>query len=416
MSSSDQVWDVIVIGGGAAGLMAAFSAAECGRQVLLLEKNRKLGVKILMSGGTRCNITHDCGPKEIATAIGEQGRFLYPALGALPPDQVVSLIESCGVPTKIETTGKIFPASDRAIDVRDALVSLAESAGAEIRTLQPVTHIARESDAFLVHTELANFRARRLILTTGGQSYPGCGTTGDGYPWAASLGHTLVPPVAALTPIRTTDPGPKQLSGMTLPSTGVTVVDPGGQPPEVIARQQGSILFTHFGFSGPAIMNVSRAINRHDSPARLMLNLDFVCRESTEHFQSRFRDLLEAQGRSSVANLTIEDVPRRLLRYLLDRAEIPSETRAAELHRDQFTRLVREMKCASFPVSGTLGFKKAEVTAGGISLEEINSRTMESKTCPGLFLAGEVIDIDGPIGGYNFQAAFSTGWLAGQNV
>ena len=416
MSSSNQAWDVIVIGGGAAGLMAACSAAERGRQVLLLEKNRKLGVKILMSGGTRCNITHDCGPKEIATAIGEKGRFLYPALGALPPDQVVEMIESCGVSTKIESTGKIFPASDRAIDVRDALVSLAESAGAVIRNLHPVTDVSRDKEEFHIKTESASFRTRRLIITTGGKSYPGCGTTGDGYAWATALGHTLVPPVAALTPIQTTDPGPRQLSGMTLPLAGVIVMDTGGSQPQMIAENKGSLLFTHFGFSGPAILNVSRAINCHESSGQLFLQLDFVCRGTTEQFSSELRQQLQAQGRSSIANLAIEDVPRRLMRFLLGRANIPPETRAAELSREQANRLTAELKSASFPISGTLGFEKAEVTAGGINLQELHSKTMESKVCPGLFLAGEVIDIDGPIGGYNFQAAFSTGWLAGQNA
>ncbi|MEE2826924.1 MAG: NAD(P)/FAD-dependent oxidoreductase [Planctomycetota bacterium] len=416
MSTSNQAWDVIVIGGGAAGLMAAYSAAERGRQVLLLEKNRKLGVKILMSGGTRCNITHDCGPKEIATAIGEKGRFLYPALGALPPHQIVQMIESCGVSTKIESTGKIFPASDRAIDVRDALVSLAESAGAIIRNLHPVTDVSRDNEEFLIKTEAASFRTRRLILTTGGKSYPGCGTTGDGYTWATALGHTLVPPVAALTPIQTSDPGPRQLSGMTLPLTGVTVMDTSGSQSQVIAQDKGSVLFTHFGFSGPAILNVSRVINCHKPSGQLLLQLDFVCRGTTEQFSSQLRQLLQAQGKSSIANLAIEEIPRRLMRFLLDRANILPETRAAELSREQANRLTGELKSASFPISGTLGFEKAEVTAGGINLQEIHSKTMESKVCPGLFLAGEVIDIDGPIGGYNFQAAFSTGWLAGLNA
>lgn len=193
-------------------------------------------------------------------------------------------------------------------------------------------------------------------------------------------------------------------------------MDTGGSQPQMIAENKGSLLFTHFGFSGPAILNVSRAINSHEPSRQLFLQLDFVCRGTTEQFSSELRQQLQAQGRSSIANLAIEDVPRRLMRFLLGRANIPPETRAAELSREQANRLTGELKSASFPISGTLGFEKAEVTAGGINLQEIHSKTMESKVCPGLFLAGEVIDIDGPIGGYNFQAAFSTGWLAGQNA
>ena len=420
MSIYDQVWDVVVIGGGAAGLLAATSAADRGRNVLLLEKNRKLGVKILMSGGTRCNITHDCGPKEIAAAIGENGRFLYPALGTLPPCQVIQMIESCNVPTKIETTGKIFPASDRALDVRDALVSLAESAGAHLKPLHPVTQITSDGTSFKIETDQGDVNARRVILTTGGKSYPGCGTTGDGYTWAGQFGHTIVPPVAALTPIRTTDAWPRELSGMTIAKAGVSIADPVGerpnQPAKILDHCNDSMLFTHFGFSGPAVLNVSRTVNLHDSPNRLQLNLDFVCDQTPDQFRSTFQDHLIANGKSSIGNLLMDYVPRRLVHCLLDRSGVIPATRAAELNREQANRLMSELKQASFPISGTLGFEKAEVTAGGIAVDEIDPKTMESKLCPGLFLAGEVIDIDGPIGGYNFQAAFSTGWLAGQHA
>ena len=400
--------------------MAAAGASERGLAVLVLEKNRKLGVKILMSGGTRCNITHNCGPKEIAVAIGDKGRFLYPALGALPPDQVIQKIERLGVLTKVEDTGKIFPQSDRAIDVRDALVSIATEAGAKIETLHAVDQISRPGEHFHVVTQGKSVTAQSVILTTGGKSYPGCGTTGDGYEWARHFGHTIIPPVAALTPIRTTDPWASELSGITIPKARVSVLEPtdgtNRKPAKTLACCDDALLFTHVGFSGPAVLNVSRAVNLHRSPNRLSLGIDFIPGQSAAPFRTGLQKTLDNNGKLAAGNLILDDIPRRVLHCLLSRSGIATTDRTAELSRSQVDRLAGELKSATFPISGTLGFKKAEVTAGGVALQEINAKTMESKLCSGLFLAGEIIDIDGPIGGYNFQAAFSTGWLAGQNA
>ena len=233
-------WDVVIVGGGAAGLMAAASAAGFGQRTLLLEKNNKLGVKILMSGGTRCNITHHCDARGIVDAFGarrnssansansgdvSQGQFLRSALGALPPEEVVRLIEAQGVPTKVESTGKIFPVSDRAIDVRDALVNFAVESGAKLRTGQGVGSIRFASDQFEIKTDSDSLTARAAIVTTGGKSYPGCGTTGDGYAWAKSFGHSIVQPVPALTPIRTTVDWAKEIKGITIEDVAIRVMD-----------------------------------------------------------------------------------------------------------------------------------------------------------------------------------------------
>ena len=222
-------FDLIIVGGGAAGLMAAASAIRTGKNVLLLEKNNKLGVKILMSGGTRCNITHACQPKDIVEAFGAQGKFLYSALSTLPPEEVIHLIEEQGVPTKVETGGKIFPVSDRAIDVRDALVKLATDDQQPGHCTVKMNHACREitkrKDSFQVVSEGRCFNSNKVLVTTGGKSYPGCGTTGDGYQWAKELGHTIVPTVAALTPITNHKSWTHEIKGTSFEQVELTVTD-----------------------------------------------------------------------------------------------------------------------------------------------------------------------------------------------
>ena len=245
----EKHWHVIVVGAGAAGLMAAARAAGRGRRTLLLEKNSKLGVKILMSGGTRCNITHDTDSRGIIEAFGRNGRFLHAALRSLPPEQVVRMFNQLGVPTKVESNGKVFPVSDRAIDVRDALVTACRHSGVTIRTQMPAESIERIDDGFRINTPQQTFECRAILITSGGQSYPGCGTTGDGYAWAKAMGHKIIPPRPALTPIRCSEPWVTRLQGVTVPDVSISLpaVDRSAQP---IVRR-GSFLFTHFGFSGP---------------------------------------------------------------------------------------------------------------------------------------------------------------------
>jgi len=255
MSHSEQVLDVIVIGGGAAGLMAAASAAQFGKRTLLLEKNRKFGVKILMSGGTRCNITHNTDVRGIVEAFGRNGKFLHSALSVLSPADCVELFNSLGVETKVESTGKVFPVSNKAIDVRDALVRYAEDSGAELVNESPVLGLTKtESGEFSVETDAGTIKCRSVIVTTGGLSFPGCGTTGDGYPWAENFGHSIVDTVPALTPLLSRCEWANDLKGVTIDPTGVEVWEPEVEGDKKKKRKPivattGSFLFTHFGFS-----------------------------------------------------------------------------------------------------------------------------------------------------------------------
>ena len=426
---------MIVVGAGAAGLMAATSAASRGRRVLLLEKNRKLGVKILISGGTRCNITHNCDNAGIIKAFGRNGRFLHSALAALPPPEVISMIEAAGVATKVEDTGKIFPVSDRAIDVRDALVNMAVDAGAKISPESPVGQIEQTDNGFAVHVTGDNSRTlncRSLLITTGGLSYPGCGTTGDGYAWAEQFGHSIVNTVPALVPLLNDQPWANDLKGITIERMMVQLFEePRAESsdgnsdaatqkkkrkPKSLANREGSFLFTHFGFSGPAPLDVSREVARHPDRRSLRLVCDFLPDVKHEALLNRLAEKKNSEAKQQASGLLSEFFPRRLSDQLLIQAGVQPTTRNADLSKAKLLSLTDCVKRLPLEINGTLGFEKAEVTSGGVNLKEVDSKTMQSKLQPNLFFAGEVLDLDGYIGGFNFQSAFSTGWLAGQHV
>lgn len=414
----DSPYEVVVIGAGAAGLLAAARAAERGRCTLLLEKNPRAGVKILMSGGARCNLTHATDRRGIVRAFAEQGPFLHSALAALGPSDLVALIEAEGVPTKVEETGKIFPCSNRAGDVLAALLARLGRSGCELATGEPAINVERQEHGFRILTPIRTIECQRLIVTTGGQSYPRSGTSGDGYAWLEAMGHTITPRRPALTPVTTEETWVRSLMGVTVPDVAVRVTS-GDDPATVLdarAAARGSLLFTHFGLSGPVVLDVSRAISGHPSPRSLILLCDFWPKEKEAPWTASLRAQCAAAGKKQLISVLEHYAPRRLSEALFAMADIPLEQRAAETSNAQLRRLAQAVKATPIRISGVMGFRKAEVTAGGVSRDEVDSRTMESKLVGGLFLAGEILDLDGPIGGYNFQAAFSTGWLAGDRV
>ncbi|HEY3391556.1 MAG TPA: NAD(P)/FAD-dependent oxidoreductase [Lacipirellulaceae bacterium] len=426
--NSVEARQVLVIGAGAAGLLAAVRSAERGRQTLLLEKNRKAGVKILMSGGTRCNITHDCDAAGIIAAFGSAGRFLHSPLAALGPRELVDLLHAEGVPTKIEPGGKIFPQSDRAADVLNALLRRLNRSGAELSLAEPVIAVQHDRGAFRVETNHRTVECQKLIVTTGGKSYPGCGTTGDGYSWLVDLGHTIRRPRPALVPLTSDEPWLHELAGITVPDVLLHVIDPqlvespnrkrrrDRLPAGLMIERRGSLLFTHFGLSGPVALDVSRAVTAVTNPRALVIAADFFPGHSAESFSNMLAISAATDGKRTVAGIIADELPRRLVDALLHRAAIPLGRRLAELSKTERAALVHQMKQCEIIVTGTRGFDKAEVTAGGVALDEVDSRSMESKLVPNLYIAGEILDLDGFIGGYNFQAAFSTGWLAGESV
>ncbi len=426
----NDIWDVVVIGAGAAGLLAAAEAATRGRRTLLLEKNSRPGVKILISGGTRCNLTQATDKRGIVEAYREQGSFLHSSLALLAPADLVKIIEDEGVPTKREETGKIFPVSDRALDVVNALMQRFNRSGAVLRLEQAVERIERDGERFVVVVGEQRFYATSLLITSGGKSYPGCGTTGDGYAWAEALGHGIVPTRPALVPITSNEPWVLGLSGLTLPDVVLRIAARGDEGREAgsdgstgkkkksrwLDERRGSLLFTHFGLSGPVVLDISRTVTGQEQPDSLDVVCDFVPDIRADELEIGIREQCQAAGKKQVGGVLQKFVPHRLAEELFQQAGVSTEVRAAELSNAARAQLVRWLKEARIPVSGTRGFAKAEVTAGGVDRAEVDSRTMQSKLVPGLFFAGEVLDLDGPIGGYNFQAAFSTGMLAGQHV
>ncbi len=413
-------FDAIIVGGGAAGLWAAGTAAARGRRVLVLEKNTKAGVKILMSGGTRCNITHDCSSADIAAAFGPEGRALLSPLSRLSPSDVIGQLNAMGLATKSEPGGKIFPVSDSAVDVRDAILRRATNSGAIVLTGTAVVDVSKnEQTRFVVSTSEAAYDSESLLLCTGGLSYSGCGTTGDGYPWLEKFGHTLSKRRPALAPVISSASLCKSLQGLTMDDVAIKIV-PSKDYSKKLARHRheyrGGFLWTHFGCSGPTAMNVSRWISDLSdySTARLMVDVLPDC--SAESLSNWLTEGKSTASSKFVKNFLGQRFPSRLVEVLLESCQLRDSTPMAELSKAGIQALIQNLKRLTIPVHGTRGYPKAEVTAGGVVLAEVDFQTMQSRIVDGLFLAGEILDLDGPIGGYNFQAAWSTGHTAGLHL
>jgi len=412
---------ILVLGAGAAGMMAAAVAARRGGDVTVLEKNRKTGVKILMSGGTRCNITHDTDARGITEAFAHARRFLQPSVGKFSPRQVIEHFESLGVATKRESTGKIFPTSNRALDVRDALHRDMLDAGAKLEMEAAVEGLRMAADGRWIVTVQSptgqhELTADRVIVTAGGRSWPGCGTTGDAYEWLQSLGHTIVRTRPALVPLVGGTDATRGLSGLTLDDVVAEVHEADSRSSKrPLVRRRSSWLFTHFGFSGPAAMDVSGVLTLADSMRDRRLQLDLIPDLPEPQLRDQLTRRSGASASQTVASLIGQWVPSRLAAEISTTCGAKHERgdkTLAEFSTAGVNQLIDHLKRWRLPVHDTRGFAKAEVTAGGVALTDVDSRTMLSRHAPGLYIAGEVLDVDGWIGGYNFQAAFSTGHAA----
>ncbi len=423
----DVAYDVVVVGAGAAGLWAAGTCAARGRRTLLLEKNRRPGVKILASGGGRCNVTTTLPPKGVRDAFGvEGGRFLAPALRALTPLDLRAELLRWGVPTHEAPLEKVFPDSQKARDVADALTRRAEAAGAAIRCGTAVVGIERRDGGFVVRTREGDVPAPRAIVAVGGESYPKTGTTGDGYAWMEALGLRLVRRVPALVPLVVDLPWVRALAGVHVQDARVVVVAtadvgrvlaPGsGTVRRVLADRRRPLLFTHTGLSGPGPMDVSRWFEVLAPWHRPSLHVDFAPALSEDAVRAALLAAIAAGPAAPVSRALPAFLPERLAASLCGHAGVPPSRRAGETSKAERHALVQVVKRCEVPVAGTRGYDFAEVTAGGVALDEVDPGTMEVRRAPGLFLCGEILDLDGPIGGFNFQAAFSTAEVAGRHA
>lgn len=413
---------MIVVGAGAAGLWAAERAAREGRSVLLLEKTARTGSKVLASGGTRCNLTTTLDARPAAALFGKSGaRFLETAFRVLPPRAVRARFEELGVPTVDAPLEKIFPTSGRAVDVRDALERAALTAGVRIELECPVERVEPAPDGTWILAIAGGrvARAARVILCPGGKSYPRTGTTGDGYRWLDDLGLEEVEPVPALAPLQSPAAWVRELAGISIQEGEARLVDAAGV---VIGRRRRPVLFTHRGLSGPGAMDLSESVARARVDAdrkrvrvELALRIDLAPDLGADALRAL---LLEAGGRAggpTLSRVLPFEVPRRLLEAVARQAGLREpDPRANQIEREARTRLVDALKGLSVPVDDTLGFDQAEVTAGGLALHEVDAGSLRVKKHPGLYAIGEILDLQGPIGGLNFQAAFATAELAGR--
>jgi predicted Rossmann fold flavoprotein len=413
--SAPPAIDVVVVGGGAAGLMAAISAARHGAaSVALLEGSKRLGTKILMSGGTRCNVTHD--HVDARDYFGGSRHVVARLLRAFSHLDTVRFFEDeLGVPLKREETGKLFPVSDDAQEVVDALIARARALGVAIRPGHKVTSIARDTGAYtLGTTEAGALRARRVILTTGGLSFPGTGSDGTGYALVQSLGHTIERTSPALTPLVARSGGMhERLRGVTLP-VGVTVlVGKGGRK---FWEGTGSFLFTHFGYSGPVALDASRHVAREAWTGPVTVMANFLTDTTPEAFERELLQGIEHEPRRTLPALLRGRLPESLMLELLARVGVEPARPLSRLSREERRAVVAAFTAHELPVLEVMGYRKAEVTAGGVPLAEVDPSTLESRRSPGLHLAGEILNVDGRLGGYNFQFAWSTGHVAGRSA
>jgi predicted Rossmann fold flavoprotein len=404
---------VVVAGGGAAGMMAAIAAAHAGARVVLLEKTGRLGFKIRISGGGRCNVTNALTePKALSGMFPGNGAFLLPSLRAYRPERFLDLLHRRGVATKVEPPyNKIFPVSDKSTDVIAALEAEMADLGVQVRLNSPVAgiHVVEGRAAGFILADGTIVEASAIVLCTGGKSLPRSGSTGDGYPMVEAVGHHVTTLFPSLVPLKVA--GLQSLAGVALRDVEGSVWVEG----KLADRTwRGDMLFTHTGLSGPIVLQLSRAAAeavqaRKKAEIRINLRPD----QSVSALDQELQRLWQERGRQQLSTILQDFLPKSVVPVFLEQSQLPGDRKLAELGKAVRKTLLQWLTAWPFPVTGWQSFDIAEVTAGGVALDEVDAKTMASHKLPGLFFAGEILDVDGYVGGYNLQAAWSTGWVAG---
>ena len=401
----------IVIGGGAAGLIAAYFSAEKGNNVILFEKNEKVGKKIYITGKGRCNLSNFCLPNEFLNNVVNNSKFLYSAIYSFSPEDTVNFFNQMGLKTKVERGNRVFPESDKSSDVIKTLLNACLSVGVDIKLNTSVSEIiVKDGIVCGVKINNENYYCDSLIICTGGLSYPSTGSSGDGYFFAKNVGHTVIKPVSALCGIDIYGNYCKDLQGLSLKNVTLSAIYNG----KTIYSDMGEMLFTHFGISGPLVLSCSSLINRIDLK-NVELFIDLKPALNDKVLSDRILREIKENNRKEFSNVIRSIVPKAMVGEILLRSNVNGNKNCSEITAAERERVIKTLKCFSLKPKSLRSFNESIITSGGVNVKEINPKTMESKIVKGLFFAGEVLDVDCFTGGFNLQTAFSTGRLAGLN-
>lgn len=415
-----MTYDIIVIGGGPAGLMASASAGMHGAKVLLLDKGEKLGKKLAISGGGRCNITNNKEIDELIQHIPGNGRFLYSVFATFNNRDIIRFFEQLGVKVKEEDNGRMFPVSNKAKTVVQALINQVRSVGVEIRVNTPVAKILYE-DGRVTGVQTQNgqlFHTSAVIVAAGGKAASHTGSTGDGYAWAREAGHTITELYPTEVPLTSNDPiiATKALQGLSLRDVTLTVLNPKGKK---IITHRGDMLFTHFGLSGPAALRCSQFVikaQKKFAVDQVPIQIDLFPDQSMPQLTESIQRKIKESPKKSLKNICKSMLSERLISIILQQMNLSNEITGAALANQQIEQMAKWCKQFTIPINGTLPLEKAFVTGGGVHVKEIQPKTMESKRMNGLYFCGEILDIHGYTGGYNITAAMCTGYVAGKSA
>ncbi len=405
---------ILVIGAGPAGMMAAGTAAQSGAEVLLLEKNKRVGRKLLITGKGRCNITNNCDVKTMIESVPSNGKFLYSALNRFSPRDTICFFEEKGLPLKTERGSRVFPESDRASDVVETLHQFVKHTRCKLLSKKAMNLIINHQKIEGVKLEDGRvIETDAVIVTCGGMSYPLTGSTGDGYRFARQAGHQIIDPKPSLIPLVSHDTVCKNLQGLSLKNISITVKDQIKH--RVVYKDFGELLFTHFGLSGPVILSAS-AHMRQMEQNRYTVLIDLKPALSIEKRDVRIQRDLQKYQNKALGNVLSHLLPRKLIPIIIEKLGVDPQTKCNQITKKTRQELGRYLKMMEIPISGFRPIQEAIVTAGGVKTSEIDPKTMQSKLVKGLYFAGEVIDVDAYTGGFNLQIAFSTGFLAGNSA
>lgn len=406
---------VVIVGGGAAGMMAAIAAASSGHEVQIYEKNEKLGKKVYITGKGRCNVTNACDMDTLLANVVTNSKFLYSSFHGFNNYDCMELLESSGCPLKTERGNRVFPVSDKSSDVIRALSGRLQELGVEIHYHEEVKSVIEEQGrcrGIVLKKGGRRVEADAVIVATGGLSYPATGSTGDGFQFAKAVGHTVTETSPALVPFLAAESDVKELQGLSLKNIEASVKKDG----RVIYREFGEMLFTHFGVSGPVLLSASSYAVKELKKGPLTLSIDLKPALSEEQLDARilrdFEEFMNKQFKNALVHL----YPSKLVPVMIRRSGISPEKKVNEITAAERRRLVTLTKAFEVTLTGLRGYQEAIITQGGVSVKEIKPSTMESKVLPGLYFAGEVLDLDAVTGGFNLQIAWSTGWAAGSGI